>query len=218
MGRRGKKKKKNGEELRREEERRNVKRKQQRRCGTKGGCKQREKIKKCHMGTGIPKPYSGPRMVGSGSRNFIPGGMGPALGPSFTIRVWVWIQGYPNGLDPFTALMNTNSNFNIFSIKPWAMPRLLGSSASSNIISSTCITASNNGARALPEPQPGATLVVRGRRERMKGSRGVDQGRRKKKKKKKKKTPIFPFIHLNPQVDNLRALTVNYITKNVLMT
>ncbi|KAI5656631.1 hypothetical protein M9H77_25424 [Catharanthus roseus] len=31
--------------------------------------------------------------------------MGPGLGPSFTIRVRVWVWGYPEGLDPFTALV-----------------------------------------------------------------------------------------------------------------
>ncbi|KAI5668640.1 hypothetical protein M9H77_18493 [Catharanthus roseus] len=35
--------------------------------------------------------------------------MGSGLGPSLTIRVRVWVWGYPEGLDPFTALSGTCS-------------------------------------------------------------------------------------------------------------
>ncbi|KAI5671324.1 hypothetical protein M9H77_11688 [Catharanthus roseus] len=42
-----------------------------------------EKIKKCHTGTGIPKPYHGHWRAGFGSRNFIPGGYGSGSGSKF---------------------------------------------------------------------------------------------------------------------------------------
>ncbi|KAI5668436.1 hypothetical protein M9H77_18289 [Catharanthus roseus] len=48
--------------------------------------KERKKMEKCHTGTSIPIPYPGPWRVEFGSMNFILEGMGPGLGPSFTIR------------------------------------------------------------------------------------------------------------------------------------
>ncbi|KAI5654359.1 hypothetical protein M9H77_31546 [Catharanthus roseus] len=67
-------------------------------------CLTGKKIEKCHTGTSIPRCYPGPWRVGLGPEFYTLDGMGSGLGPSFTIRVRVSVWGYPEGLDPFTAL------------------------------------------------------------------------------------------------------------------
>ncbi|KAI5667789.1 hypothetical protein M9H77_17642 [Catharanthus roseus] len=50
---------------------------------TRAGLYLGKKIEKCHTGTGIPRPYPGPWKVGSGFKNFIPGGCGSESGSKF---------------------------------------------------------------------------------------------------------------------------------------
>ncbi|KAI5673375.1 hypothetical protein M9H77_13739 [Catharanthus roseus] len=64
----------------------------------------KEKNRKISYGTGIPKPTLDPGGSGMGLKFYTLGGMDTILGPSLTIRVRVWVWGYLEGLDSFTAL------------------------------------------------------------------------------------------------------------------